>query len=75
MWKQCRVFLDCILQASPFPKICPEADLGDAGIDASNDPSLYDEPAVPTSPFVDAMKSGAAASRKSKVEGSMVSSS
>ena len=47
---------------------CPAPDLGDNGIDESNDPALYDEPVVPTSPFPDALKDGATTNRKSKGE-------
>ena len=33
----------CILvEASPFPMDCPQADLGEDGVDAADDPTLYD---------------------------------
>ena len=41
-------------EANPYPKECPKTDLGDFGMDASEDPALYEETVSPESPIMTA---------------------
>jgi hypothetical protein len=40
--------------ANPYPKECPKSDVGEAGMDASENPSLYDSSAASASPILEA---------------------
>ena len=48
----CVLVARAIVQANPFPKDCPKTDL--TGMDALEDPALYDDVAAPASPILDA---------------------
>ena len=39
-------------EANPYPKECPKTDLSDLGLDAAEDPALYEEVAAPESPIM-----------------------